>query len=77
MSHGCEGKMRVPADEVQRVLRQRNKNTSRPLNAYKCHECGAWHIGQPAGKVSRETYGKRIARKSRGIKDKYMKGESK
>lgn len=77
MSYGCEGKMRIPARAVQRVLQQRRQVTSRPLNAYKCRECGAWHIGQPAGKVSRETYGKKIARKSRGIKDKYMKGESK
>ena len=62
--HWCEGKMRIPASDVQRILRQRNKTTSRPLTAYRCSICGDWHIGQRSGKVSRETYGKKIKRKA-------------
>lgn len=41
------GKEPHEAQFAQKLAKRSSKAWSQPCTAYKCHECGQWHIGMP------------------------------
>lgn len=41
------GKVPLDAPRAQQLARRSSAAYTRPMTAYKCPECGAWHLGQP------------------------------
>lgn len=42
------GKVQLTAGLAKKLARRSSANHDKPMTAYRCRECGEWHLGQPS-----------------------------
>ncbi|MFD2755976.1 hypothetical protein [Comamonas terrae] len=47
------GKQQLTAELAKKRAKRSSASHSKPMTAYRCNECGEWHLGQPAPRKRR------------------------